>query len=278
LTKTRFTIIVLVESLPSPANAKSFGWSVPEEKMTVKRIALFCLLTFVFILSGCGPSEEEIKATEEADATRVYSTAAALMTGAADEATETPTATLTETVTLTPEVEETVEQGPTNTSEPVKPCNLIGFISDVTIPDGTEFAAGESFTKTWRLRNDGTCTWDSAYSLIFASGDQLSGVDSKQLTDGTVTPGETIDVSVDLVAPDGAETYTGYWLLQAGDGGSFGLDRAGSAFYVQIVVVEDEVTEEPTAEETEEAPEETPTATATTETAPEETEETEETD
>lgn len=203
----------------------------------MKKITLIFVLALVLVLSGCGPSEEDILATEAADATRVYSTAAAIMTEAVAAYTSTPTATETGTPTTTPTIMITTGPAGTSTSEPlVTPCNLAGFVSDVTVPDGTEYTAGASFTKTWRLRNDGTCTWDSTYTLIFASGDKMNGVSSKQLTTGTVAPGATIDISVDLTAPATAGTYTGYWMLKAGDGGSFGVDRAGSAFYVQIVV------------------------------------------
>ncbi|MBN1267879.1 MAG: hypothetical protein JXA25_20475 [Anaerolineales bacterium] len=241
--------------------------------MFTKKNTLIIVLALVFLLSGCGPSDEEIRATEEADATRVYSTAAAIMTEAAEAFTDTPTVTSTVTATITPTVTFTSGAGVTITSQPLTtPCNLIGFVSDVTIPDGTEFSAGESFTKTWRLRNDGTCTWDSTYTIIFTSGDQLSGVASKKLTTGTVAPGATIDVSVDLKAPGTAGTYTGYWLLKAGDGSNFGVDRAGSAFYVQIVVPGDgpTATAGPTATRTAtgSSPSSTPTATATTEVEP----------
>ena len=30
-------------------------------------------------------------------------------------------------------------------------CYWAQFVADVTIPDGTNFAAGTAFTKTWRL-------------------------------------------------------------------------------------------------------------------------------
>ena len=48
------------------------------------------------------------------------------------------------------------------------------FVADMTIPDDTKLSAGEAFTKTWKLRNSGTCTWNEFYSLEFVSGDQMS--------------------------------------------------------------------------------------------------------
>jgi len=45
------------------------------------------------------------------------------------------------------------------TQPPPAGCDRAQFISDVTVPDGTTFAPGATFTKTWRLKNSGTCTW-----------------------------------------------------------------------------------------------------------------------
>ena len=33
------------------------------------------------------------------------------------------------------------------------------FVADVTVPDGARYDPNAAFTKTWRLRNIGTCTW-----------------------------------------------------------------------------------------------------------------------
>ena len=38
-------------------------------------------------------------------------------------------------------------------------CDQAQFVSDLTAPDGSSFAPGAAFTKTWRLMNIGTCTW-----------------------------------------------------------------------------------------------------------------------
>ncbi|HGJ66308.1 TPA: hypothetical protein ENS27_13160, partial [bacterium] len=46
-------------------------------------------------------------------------------------------------------------------------CNWAGFVADVTVPDGTSFAPGAAFIKTWRLKNIGTCTWTGKYGLSF---------------------------------------------------------------------------------------------------------------
>lgn len=119
------------------------------------------------------------------------------------------------------------------------PCDRASFVKDVTIPDGTNFAPGENFTKTWRLKNTGSCTWTSGYSLIFDHGDSMGGPASKQLTAGTVATGQTVDVSVDLTAPNASGTYKGYWKLRNPSGVVFGIGSSGDvAFYVEIDVVQ----------------------------------------
>lgn len=104
------------------------------------------------------------------------------------------------------------------------------FVSDVTAPDGTPFAPGAIFIKTWRLRNTGTCTWDDSYRFTFLSGDRLSGPRSAPLGE-PIQPGEEVDLSVMLIAPESAGTYHGQWQLFAPDGTPFGTRP-----YVEIVV------------------------------------------
>jgi WD40 repeat protein len=104
------------------------------------------------------------------------------------------------------------------------------FVSDVTVPDGTPFAAGTIIQKTWHLRNTGDCAWDASYRLTFLSGDRMSGPRSAPLV-GAVQPGEEVDLSVMLIAPESAGTYQGQWQLFAPDGMPF-----GTAPYVVIQV------------------------------------------
>ena len=80
------------------------------------------------------------------------------------------------------------------------PCNLAEFVLDVNYPDGTQVTGGTNFTKTWRLLNAGTCSWTTAYTLVFYDGDQMNGQITQPLQ-GTVAPGQTADISLKLTAP-----------------------------------------------------------------------------
>ncbi len=144
--------------------------------------------------------------------------------------TETPT--LTASPTLTATATSTVTQTP-------QPCDAATFVKDVSYPDGTEVFVGASFTKTWRLKNVGTCTWTSGYKLIFDSGDRMSAPDSVTLTGGTVPPGASVDVSVDLEAPDELGTYQGYFKIRNPSGVVFGIGPSASgSFWVKIKAVQ----------------------------------------
>jgi hypothetical protein len=116
-------------------------------------------------------------------------------------------------------------------------CDQAGFEKDVTIPDNTTLDAGEEFTKTWQLRNDGTCTWNSNYAIVFERGDAMGGPASAQLTSAPIAPGETVDVSLDLTAPESPGTYQGYWKLRNPAGQVFGLGTDGEKeFWVKIKI------------------------------------------
>jgi hypothetical protein len=128
---------------------------------------------------------------------------------------------------------------PPATATAVTYCDWVMFIKDVTIPDGTKMGPGEVFTKTWRLQNRGTCTWTSDYMLVFTGGDQMGETTAVRLP-GRVSPGQTVDISVTLTAPNSTGRQVGYWMLRNPSGQLFGYgNSAEKAFYVDIKVAKD---------------------------------------
>ena len=116
--------------------------------------------------------------------------------------------------------------------------NSFEFVADLSIPDDTAFPAGESFTKEWQLRNNGTCPWSTEYSVAFVGGDQMSANESIAL-DQVVAPGQDLEVSIDMIAPEQPGTYRGNWQLADADGNLFGINNIiDDAFWLQIVVDE----------------------------------------
>jgi len=91
------------------------------------------------------------------------------------------------------------------------PCNSAIMLSE-NYPDYTHFSLNQSFTKTWRLKNVGYCTWNSGYRLAFMSGNSMSGPAYVYLPH-SVAPGGTVDINVPLQAPSSSATYSGYWGL-----------------------------------------------------------------
>ena len=119
-------------------------------------------------------------------------------------------------------------------------CDDAAFVSDVTVPDGATLKAGQSFTKTWRLSNIGTCAWTAGYRLALVGGDALGGTST--LLGKSVAPGAQTDISVTLTAPSSNGTFKGDWRMHNGTNQAF-----GSAVYVVIKVTDAAGTPVPTS-------------------------------
>jgi len=199
----------------------------------MKRILYVLAVITLAILVGCNASESTatvepgIYYTQAAQTIEANLTRVAARTPSPVPTTPTPTNTPTSAPTLPPPV-----SGPSPTPNP---CNQAMFIYDVTVPDGTIMSPNQSFTKTWLLKNIGTCTWTSGYHLVYISGNPMGGSTSPLLTSGTVPPGQSVEASVSLKAPALADTYEGYWKLSDPNGALFGLQDA--PFWVRIKVV-----------------------------------------
>ncbi len=123
--------------------------------------------------------------------------------------------------------------------------NSIAFVQDISVPDDTIFAPGEEFEKTWQLRNIGTCPWTTDYSLIYAGGDDMGAPLSVPL-ESAVVPGQTVEITAPLSAPETLGTYRSDFLLADAAGNPFGVDGfADQVIWVQIEVGVPEATPEP---------------------------------
>ena len=206
---------------------------------------LLPLLTFFLltVLIGCNlqrGSGTPGGATEMpgAEGTHAAETVNAELTRLASLTSPTPTIPAVPTNTFTPVPTNTAVFTPTNT--PI-PCLLVGYSNatiDQTVPDNTVMAPGQTFVKTWRLINAGTCTWNSSYQLVFDHGDGMGITTgySQTMTAGSVAPGQSVDVSVNLTAPATTGTYTGYWRFRDPNGIYFGIGGS-SPWVVKIKVV-----------------------------------------
>ena len=125
---------------------------------------------------------------------------------------------------------------PANASAAQTCSDWAQFIADVTVPDGTRYDPGATFTKTWRLRNIGTCTWTTAYTMFFDSGTPMGSTTSVAFPNNVV-PGQTVDLSVNMVAPNVAGHYISYWKFKNASGTPFGIGfNANRDWWVEINV------------------------------------------
>lgn len=125
---------------------------------------------------------------------------------------------------------------PTATPGTTACTNSASLVADVSVPDGTQFAPNTGFNKIWRIKNTGTCTWDSSYSLVSAGGNLLGAVSTIFPLKDTVFSGQTIDLTINMVSPAAPNTYQSDWKLQTPQGQVFGVGRSNSPFWAKIVV------------------------------------------
>jgi hypothetical protein len=212
---------------------------------TLKLKERILTILIILFLSACNVPALKSKPTESME---TIQTAAAQTVSAAETGTAisqqtaavifTPVPTNTSEISITQTAFPTMTSYPEFTSTPSAqpvPCDRASFIADVTIPDGTVIGPNTTFTKTWRLKNDGSCTWTTAYKLFFVNGDAMNAPASVPLT-GNVAPGQEVDLSVTFKSPAASGTYKSNWKLQNASGATFGLGDANQAFYVMINV------------------------------------------
>lgn len=187
-------------------------------KRTKTPIAIAVVLAAALLLSACGPEPTPPPPTPDLDAFATQVAATVLSQVSKTAAAYTPPAT------STPEVPPTATQPeatatPEVTDTPVA-CDNAEYVSDVTVPDGTQMAPGQKFVKTWQIKNTGSCTWAAGYTLVYGYGEKMNGKAVALTSD--VAPGATTEVSVNLTAPTKAGNYNATWRMANANGYPFG--------------------------------------------------------
>jgi len=188
----------------------------------MKKTWIIVVVALALVLSSC--NFPFAQASDSALATSVAQTVEALESEVKQPVLAIPT--LMPTLALP-----TVAPVATMTVIPTKapdPCLYAAMVSE-TIPDNTKYSAGATFTKSWTLKNTGTCDWNTDYRLSFKSGKQMAAVDYVKISKET-DPGETIKIEVNMTAPASKDTYKGVWQMETNKGVKFGQ------VWVQIVV------------------------------------------
>jgi hypothetical protein len=225
----------------------------------MKKIGLpVSILLIALVLSSCMPTASTLPVIPNATepqavvSSPTQTSQPATNTPAQTSLPDTATPTLTavpytatvQVVTLTPTPEQAqaateIPASQTPTQQVSSPgCNKAGFVSDITVPNGTIMAVTQSFVKTWRLINLGTCTWTPDYQVVPMQGDQVSGYGSFSLG-VTVASKSYVDISIHITAPGTEGVIGGSYKLQSSDGVVFGIGPDGNSSFGYMVNVHD---------------------------------------
>jgi len=113
-------------------------------------------------------------------------------------------------------------------STPVCLDNLT-FLSDVTIPDGTEVEPNSTLDKRWEVQNSGNCNWDERYRLRLIAGPAMQASEEQALF--PARSGTRAIIQVVFQAPAEPGTYRSAWQAYNPDGQPF-----GDVIFIDIVV------------------------------------------
>ena len=186
---------------------------------------IFIIPILALIISACGSvASSTVQPTQDINA--IYTFAA--QTNQAPISTLAPAASLIP-ATVTPTLIEPTTQSVATVTN--RCTDSAQYVTDDG-RDGTVYVPNTPFTKMWRIKNTGTCTWDSSYVVAYVSGTTMTQSPWYMLVPAgsTVAPGNTVNVSVGMMAPPQSGNYTANWRIQT----SAGIPLV--KFYLQLKV------------------------------------------
>jgi len=184
------------------------------------------LIAGIFLLTACGSSNADLTPTVDPNAlsTQIVETFAA---GLTQTAVAQPTIqlfpTLTASATFAPFATSAATFPPISqaTIAPTTSCYSMAFVSDVTVLDNTPVTPGQTFTKTWKVVNNGSCPWDAGFKFAFTGGDAMGGV--TYTLPSAVAVNAIVDLSVTMTAPTNKTgKVQGNWRMSTAGGQFFG--------------------------------------------------------
>jgi len=180
----------------------------------------------IFLLTACGGSAADLTPTVDPNViqTQAVQTFSAILTQtAAAQPTLQLFPTLTASATFAPFATSASPLPPISqaTIAPTKSCYSMAFMNDVTIPDNTAVTPGQTFTKTWKVVNNGSCAWDAGFKFTFTGGDAMSG--ATYTLPSAVAVNATVDLSITMTAPaNKTGKVQGNWRMSTAGGQFFG--------------------------------------------------------
>jgi hypothetical protein len=199
----------------------------------MRRKLITTLIAGIFLLTACNAGNADLTPTLDVNLiqTQVVETyAVALTQTASAQPTLFPTLTASATIAPIVTLGSTLPPISQATVAPTKSCYSMAFMSDVTIPDNTAVAPGQTFTKTWKVVNNGSCAWDAGFKFAFVSGDAMSG--ATYTLPSSVAVNGILDISVSMTAPTNKTgAIRSDWRMSTASGQFF-----GDQIYVIVVV------------------------------------------
>lgn len=113
---------------------------------------------------------------------------------------------------------------------PTPSCsNILTFLEDLTIPDGSFVRPGELLDKRWLVQNNGTCNWDERYRLKWVSGSTMGASEEQALY--PARSGSQAVLRIEFTAPQEPGLQRSTWQAFSPKGEAF-----GDSFYIEVVV------------------------------------------
>ena len=187
-------------------------------RLVITAVYVWSILLLVSCVGQEGqetPESSEITAIESRETAVLPTVSLPDVPSSSNTATPTPPSGLTVGEVSPGSGEE--EPAPTlQTLTPLPNCVYAYSLIESNTQPSLVLETGSGFLQTWRIRNEGSCTWEPGSSWVFAGGAQMGGPDLVALPGAN--PGQIVDVSLTLVAPPTPGTFTGIWQPQMADG------------------------------------------------------------
>ena len=217
------TVLISCQQPPVKVTQTSPPATQPPPQVTIEELATQTSVPTDTNEPVASPTEQT---SAEPTAAEPEPTNAQAEPAATEESTSEPTATPTAEPTQAPD---SSNQQATSGCE-----DKAAFFADITIPDDTPFKQSEEFEKIWRIRNEGSCTWDG-YTLVWAGGSVFDAQLANQIP--LTRPGDVVDIPVKMRAPNQGGLFTSLWEFENPSGKRFGVNSGGIDYiWVRISV------------------------------------------
>lgn len=120
---------------------------------------------------------------------------------------------------------------PAAATSPADCANVLSYLDDLSIPDGTLVKPGQILDKQWKVINNGTCNWNEQYSLRLTAGSPMGAESQQPLYPARV--GSPAVIQISFTAPDEPGSYRSAWQAYTPQGEPF-----GDPIFIEIEVEE----------------------------------------